>query len=69
MGNYLEKVNEFVFKIKSNVERAGFATPEVINQLLSLYLDTSQYSNKLEKQLDYALLNSGEYLEVDNFVN
>jgi len=69
MSKYLEKVNKFVFQIKDNVERTGFATPYTVNQLLTLYLDNVQYSIELEKKLEYALKTKGKYLEINKIVN
>ena len=69
MNNYLEKVSNYIFKIKENVERVGWATPYEVNQLLTLYLDSVQYCAELEKKLEYALETKGEYLEINKVVN
>jgi len=69
MSDHLEKVSNYIFKIKENVERVGWATPYEVNQLLTLYLDNVQYCTELEKKLEYALETKGEYLEIDKVVN
>lgn len=61
MSNYENDVMKQIFKIKSNVEQSGFVTSETYNDLLSLYVSEKMYSQKLYKELEYALSTGGEY--------
>lgn len=62
MSDHMKKSFEFIYQIKEIVDYVGFTDNKTFSNLLSLYAEQLIYNDELYKQLEYALLNNGEYL-------
>lgn len=69
MDNFLDILTKEIFRMKENVERDGFATSGIVNELLGLFLNSEKQIERLQKQLNHALETGGEYLEVKQYIS
>lgn len=62
---HLNQVSMSFYKIKNNVDQVGFTTPKIVNELIGSCMEYVLWINKLEKQLEHALLTGGELLKIE----
>ena len=69
MDSFLDTLTREIFRMKTNVEKDGFAATQTVNELLGLFLASEKQIEQLRKQLNYALETGGEYLTVEQYIN
>lgn len=63
-----DKIIIEIFKLKSKLEKEKYISSDAFNHLFSFMISNELYNEKLEKQLNYALLTGGKYLKIQELI-
>lgn len=67
--SYENEVTKYIMQIKTNIENGESISYDCIVNVLSVCLHLATTLKDVEKQLDYALDNNGEYLKIYRMEN